>query len=149
MIGSKPQANVVINEMTTVASVSTNAQFLDGWALKGHALGLRIAAGNVPSFVDLETGGWGGAIRGPAEQRPDAHQANFATLADVLSGCITRVKAWHACDSLFDAAKWPGGNSPVDTLGALESIAQNPWHQPEKVFSPLGRSTKYRRALTC
>ena len=30
---------------------------------KGHALGLRIAAGNVPNFVDLETGGWGTLFR--------------------------------------------------------------------------------------
>jgi hypothetical protein len=138
VVGSRPPANVVINEMTTVASVWTNAQFLDGWALKGHALGLRIAAGNVPNFVDLETGGWGGAIQDPLNSGQTPTMANFATLADVLSGCITRVKS-YACDSLFDAAKWPSGNAPADTLGALESIALNPWHQPEKVFGLLGQ----------
>ena len=37
VIGSKPPAHVVINEFTTVASVWTNAQFLDGAALKGNA----------------------------------------------------------------------------------------------------------------
>ena len=72
VLGSKPPANVVINEFTTVASVWTHAQFLDGTAIKGHALGLRIAAGNVPNFVDLTTGGWGEADPGSAEQRPDA-----------------------------------------------------------------------------
>jgi hypothetical protein len=36
--------------MTTVASVWTNAQFIDGTAVKGDALGLRIAAGNVGNF---------------------------------------------------------------------------------------------------
>src|SRR5271170_962296 len=35
VVGSTRPANVVINVMTTVASVWTNAQFLDGWALKG------------------------------------------------------------------------------------------------------------------
>jgi hypothetical protein len=59
VLGSKPPASVTLNEMTTVASVWTAAQFLDGTALKGHALGLRIAAGYVPNFVDLESGGWG------------------------------------------------------------------------------------------
>jgi hypothetical protein len=58
VVGSKPPSSVTINEFTTVASVWTNAQFLDGTALKGHALGLKIAAGNVPNFVDLSTGGW-------------------------------------------------------------------------------------------
>jgi hypothetical protein len=51
--------------MTTVASVWTHAQFLDGSGIKGPALSLRIAAGNVPNFVDLQTGSWGGAIQDP------------------------------------------------------------------------------------
>src|SRR5262249_52652459 len=59
VLGNTPPPKVVINEMTTVASVWTHAQFLNGAAVKGHALGLRIAAGNVPNFVDLQTGGWG------------------------------------------------------------------------------------------
>ena len=37
VLGNTPPAKVVINEMTTVASVWTNAQFLDGAALKGYA----------------------------------------------------------------------------------------------------------------
>ena len=56
VLGSKPPSTVTINEFTTVASVWTNNQFLNGPALQGHALGLKIAAGNVPSFVDLQTG---------------------------------------------------------------------------------------------
>ena len=58
--------------MTTVASVWTNAQFIDGTAIKGHALGLKIAAGNVPSFVDLANRRVGRNHPGPAQQRPDA-----------------------------------------------------------------------------
>ncbi len=136
VVGSKAPGRVVINEMTTVASVWTNAQFLDGWALKGHALGLRIAAGNVPNFVSLETGGWGGPIQDPLNSGQTPTMANFATLADLLSGCVTRVKA-NACERLFNAAQWPGGDVPKDTISAAESIALNPWHQPEKLFALL------------
>jgi hypothetical protein len=136
VLGSKPPASVVINEMTTVASVWTNAQFLDGTVLKGHALGLKIAAGNVPNFVDLSTGGWGGAIQDPLNSGQTPTMANFATLADLLSGCVTRAKA-NACDSLFNAAQWPGGGAPKDTLSAAESIALNPWHQPDKLYALL------------
>jgi hypothetical protein len=50
VLGSAPPEKVVINELTTVASVWTNAQFLDGTAIKGPTLSLRIAAGNVPNF---------------------------------------------------------------------------------------------------
>src|SRR5262249_28956554 len=49
VLGNEPPARVVVNEMTTVASVWTHAQFLDGTAIKGNSLGLKIAAGNVPS----------------------------------------------------------------------------------------------------
>jgi hypothetical protein len=65
VLGNAPPSKVVVNEMTTVASVWTHAQFLNGTAIKGNALGLKIAAGNVPNFVDLQTGGWGGAIQDP------------------------------------------------------------------------------------
>jgi GAF domain-containing protein len=47
VLGGKAPSKITINEMTTVASVWTNAQFLDGAALKGHALGLKIAAGEI------------------------------------------------------------------------------------------------------
>src|SRR5271165_4794975 len=49
VVGSKPPARVVINEFTTIASVWTHAQFLDGMTIKGTPLQLRIAAGNVPN----------------------------------------------------------------------------------------------------
>jgi hypothetical protein len=68
VLGSKPPARVTINEMTTIASTWTHAQFIDGTAIKGRALGLRIAAGNMPNFVDLATGGWGEAIQGPLDK---------------------------------------------------------------------------------
>ena len=59
VVGAKPPSRVTINEMTTVASVWTHAQFIEGAEIKGNTLGLRIAAGNVPNFVDLESGGYG------------------------------------------------------------------------------------------
>jgi hypothetical protein len=136
VLGSMPPAMVVINEFTTVASVWTHAQFLDGTAIKGHALGLHIAAGNVPNFVNVETGGWGGAIQDPLNSGQTPTMANFATLADLLSGCITRVKA-DACSRLFAASTPPGGGAPTNTLNAAESIAFNPWYQPERLFDLL------------
>jgi hypothetical protein len=65
VLGNTPPPKVVINEMTTVASVWTANQFIDGTVIKGHSLGLKIAADNVPNFVDLQTGGWGLIIQEP------------------------------------------------------------------------------------
>ncbi len=136
VLGNKPPAHVVIDEMTTVASVWTNAQFLNGTGLRGPTLGLRIAAGNVPNFVDLSTGGWGDAIQDPLNSGQTPTMANFATLADLVSACVTRVRP-IACSSLFAAATPPGGGAPTDTLNSLEAIALNPWYQPERLYALL------------
>ena len=133
VLGNNAPSTVTINEMTTVASAWTNNQFLNGAALQGHALGLKIAAGNVPNFVDLGTGGWGTTIQDPLNSSQTPTMANFATLADALAGCVTRVNP-NACNELFAAAKGPKGNTPTDTLTAAESIAQYPWYQPERIF---------------
>src|SRR5262249_2540142 len=55
VVGAKPPPTVTINEMTTIASVWTHNQFIDGTAIKGQPLQLKLAAGNVPSFVELPT----------------------------------------------------------------------------------------------
>jgi hypothetical protein len=110
-IGSKPPAHVAINE--AIASVWTHAQFLDGTAITGNALGLRIAAGNVPNFVDLANGGYGTTIQDALNSGQTPTMANFATLANVLAGCVIQVKP-DAC-SRFLAATTPrsGTNRPT------------------------------------
>jgi len=136
VLGNKPPEKVTINEFTTIASVWTNTQFLDGIKLQGNVLGLRIASGNVPNFVDLQTGGWGGAIQEPLNGGQTPTMSNFATLADVLAGCVTLIRS-DACSSLFYAATSPKGEYPKDTLAAAENIARYPWYQPEKLFGLL------------
>jgi hypothetical protein len=136
VVGAKPPPTVTINEMTTVASVWTHNQFIDGTAIKGQPLQLKIAAGNVPSFVDLATGGWGGTIQDPLNSGQTPTIANFATLADALAGCVARVVP-DACSKLSAAAAGPAGTAPTDTLTAAESIAKYPWYQPARVHALL------------
>jgi hypothetical protein len=143
VLGNKAPASVTINEMTTVASVWTHAQFLDGTVIKGPALSLSIAAGNVPSFVDLQTGGWGTTIQDPLNSGQTPTMANFATLANALSGCAMRVIP-DACTKLYAAAAPPtqmlalsAGAALTDTLTAAQSIAKHPWYQPGRVFALL------------
>src|SRR5215472_7117330 len=52
VLGGTVPANALINEMTTVGSGRSPAPLPDREGIKGNALGLRIAAGNVPNFVD-------------------------------------------------------------------------------------------------
>src|SRR5262245_34565469 len=137
VVGStNPPPKVAINEFTTVASVWTHNQFIDGTAIKGHPLGLKIAAGNVHSFVDIQSGGWGTTIQDPLNSGQTPTMANFATLADVLAACVILVTA-DACDKLFAAATPPNGSAPTDTLTATESVVRYPWFQPERLFALL------------
>ena len=92
VVGSKPPVKVVINEMTTLASVVTHTQFIEGTWIKGSALALKIAAGNVPNFVDLSSGGYGPTILDALNSAQTPTMANFGTLADVMAGCVTRIK---------------------------------------------------------
>jgi hypothetical protein len=136
VLGSAVPPSVVINEMTTIASVWTHAQFLDGATIKGNPLGLKIAAGNVPNFVDLQTGGWGAAIQDPLNSTETTTMANFATLATLMAGCTTQVRP-DACHSLFAATTSPAGKTPTDTLTAAHSVALNSAYRPEKLFALL------------
>src|SRR5215471_3274093 len=146
VLGNNVLDEVTVNEMSTVASVWTHAQFIDGRAIKGPALSLKIAAGNVPSFVDLQTGGWGTTIQDSLNSSQTPTMANFATLADVLAGCATRVIP-DACSKLYAAAAPPTQSlalsgqvpsaAPTDTLTAAQSIAKYPWYQPERLFALL------------
>ena len=112
VIGDKPPPTVTINEMTTVASVWTHAQFLEGSAIKGPALSLRIAAGNVPNLVNLETGGFGSVVLDPLNSGQTPTMAGFATLSSVLAGCVTRVTP-DACPELYTASTPPKGGAPM------------------------------------
>jgi len=136
VVGSNLPPKVTINESTTVASVWTHSQFIGGAAIKGNALGLRIASGNVPSFVNIGSGGWGDTIQDPLNSGQTPTMANFATLADLLSACVTLVTA-DACSKLYAAATPPKGAPPTDTLGAAETIARYPWYKPERLFALL------------
>ncbi len=149
ILGPNPVPHVVVNELTTVASVWTGAQFLNGTSLRGNPLGLRIAAGNVPNFVDVGTGGYGGPIQDPLNGPQTTTLANFATLGSLLSGCVVRIRN-DACESLFAASTGPAGNAPANTLDAAESIARWNWYKPERLFAlvdkfypvPAGRNLR-------
>jgi hypothetical protein len=136
LLGSVPPSKVVINEMTTVASVWSANQFIDGISIKGHALGLKIAAGNVPNFVDLQTGGWGTTIQDPINSGQTPTMANFATLSTLLAGCTTQVRP-DACSKLFVATTPPNGKAPTDTLSAAQFVARNAAYEPGRLFALL------------
>src|SRR5262249_2131374 len=98
VLGNMPPPKVTINEMTTVASVGTHNQFIDGTAIKGPALSLHIAAGNVPNLVDLQTGG-GGALQAPLNRGRPRRMPNLPTVPTLLPGWARGVRPMRAANS--------------------------------------------------
>ena len=136
VLGVAAPKQITVNEFTTIASVWTSAQFLNGEVLSGPKLGLRIAAGNVTNFVDLETGEYGGTIQDALNSGQTPTMANFATLANIMAGAITRVLP-DAPGRFLVVATDPKGVTPTNTLLAAVSIARHPWNQPEGIFALL------------
>ncbi|MBI1246721.1 hypothetical protein GC197_02610 [bacterium] len=148
-LGTTAPQSVTVNELTTVASVWTGAQLISGDKLCGNSLSLRIAAGNVPNLVDLQTGGLGPVIQDPLNSSQTTTLAKFNTLGNLISVCIQKPEA---CQKLFATATAPGGPAPTNTLSALQNIARKPGHNAEplftlfKEFCPVPEGKRWREA---
>jgi hypothetical protein len=125
VLSSAPLPNVVINELTTVASVFTTARFIKGESISGNPLGLRIAAGNVPNLVDPVTGSWGKVLLDPINITQSTTLANLNTLGDLLAA-FTRVANNDWRDRFLKAATPIDGATPKNTVEAIAAIARAP-----------------------
>jgi hypothetical protein len=133
VLGNSPPENVVINELTTVASAFTAARFLKGEAMSGNSLGLRIAAGNTPNLVDPVTGKWGKVLLDPLNSSMTTTMANLDTLGSLISAYATVANDdWRA--RFLKAATPTGGVAPKNTLEAMEGIAREPWAAPKELY---------------
>lgn len=133
VLESNPPASVTVNELTTVASAFTAARFINGGAISGNPLGLKIAAGNVPNFVDLATGGWGKVIVDPGNSTWTTTLANFDTLGSLITAFATVANDdWRA--RFFKAATPTAGTTPTNTLEAMAGIARTPWANPAALY---------------
>ena len=134
VLGSKPPVEVVINEMTTVASAFTAARFINGESISGNPLGLRIAAGNLPNLVDPETGGWGKVLLDPINSTQTTTLANLNTLGSLVTASLTVANDdWRA--RFFKAATPTGGATPKNTLEAMAGIAREPWADAKALYA--------------
>lgn len=130
-IGNLPPASVLVNELTTVASVWTSAQFLDGDQVVGNAVGVRNAAANVRNLIDIETGDLGAVLMDGVNVQTTT-LAKLSSLGDLLAACVG-----GDCSGLFANATAPNGTVPRDTLEAAIHIARNPWHNVAGIYGLL------------
>ena len=133
VLGATLPKRITINELTTVASAFTNAQFIHGDEISGNALSLRIAAGNVPNFVDLESGTWGEVLLDPINSTQTTALATLNTLASLMSAyTTTHDDGWRA---RFFAAATAHGAKAASTLEAMANIARAPWVNAKALYA--------------
>lgn len=134
VLGTKLPKTATVNELTTVASAFTCAQFIDGESISGHPLGLRIAAGNAPNLVDPETGGWGRVLVDPLNSTQTTTLANLNTLGSLISAFATATDdTWR--DRLLEASTPVGGARPKSTMEAMACIARRPWAAAKELYA--------------
>jgi hypothetical protein len=134
VLGNQPPAKVTINELTTVASAYTAAQFIHGDSISGYPLGLRIAAGNVPNLVDPATGAWGKVLLDPLNSTQTTTMANLDTLGSLITAFATGGNDdWRA--RFLKAATPTGGATPKNTLEAMADIARAPWANASALYA--------------
>jgi hypothetical protein len=133
VLGTSIPTSVTVNELTTVASAFTAARFIEGEAISGNPLGLRIAAGNTPNLVDLQTGGWGKVIVDSGNSTWTTSLANLDTLGSLISAYATISNDdWRG--RFLKAATPPSGVTPKNTLEAMAGIARAPWAKPQQLY---------------
>ncbi len=136
LLGAPFPHSVTVNELTTVASAFTAARFIEGEAISGGPLGLRIAAGNTPNLVDLQTGGWGKVIVDPGNSTWTSTLANLDTLGSLISAYATLASDdWRA--RFLKAATPPSGSD------AEEHASGDGGHRSH----PVGRTAGALRAV--
>ena len=123
-----------INEVTTVASVWSMAQFIhpDG-SIFGSSPGLQNGAATLASLSNLETGQLSETLKGVYSSN---EPYKVTSLANLLAGCIdSNGPSSDACTSLFKASTPRKQTSPIDTLAAAVNIAQHPTLNAEDLYS--------------
>jgi hypothetical protein len=139
VLGAQLPKSATVNELTTVASAYTAARFLDGEAISGKPLGLRIAAGNLPNLVDPTTGGWGKVLLDPINSTQTTALANLNTLGSLLSAFATTADDdWRG--RFLKAATPPAGATPKTTLEAIGNIARRPWVNAKELYALFGEA---------
>jgi hypothetical protein len=134
VLGERAPSGAVVNELTTVASIFTNARFINGTAISGNEVGLRIAAGNVPNLVDPSTGTWGRVLLDPLNSSQTTTLAKLNTLGNLITAFATSSDATWRADFL-KAATLPGASAPTDSLEAMAGIARRPWVNAGTLFA--------------
>jgi hypothetical protein len=144
VLGDSLPANVVINELTTVAGAYAGAQLYNDGLLQGTLLSMQIAAGWSANLANPETGQSSALLQGS----PNADQTNCLrstrNLANLLANCVQNPAN---CATLFALTTPANGPAPVNTIEAIVNLARNPANNVAQVYAESQLLEVYQPAL--
>src|SRR6266581_3438177 len=131
ILGPNLPASVTINELTTVATSYSMAQFYRTGVIAGNSFGLQLAAGMNDNIVAPATGQSSLVLL----SSPNADQTNSLrstrSLANLLAACVNDP---DVTASLFELTTPPGGSPPHNTPQALANLARNPGQNVDDIY---------------
>ncbi len=145
-IGSPP-SSIVVNELTTVATAVSLAQFIGaGGAISGPAPGLPNAAQFVAHIADVQTGGLGATISDDINTAIDPNSsAPVNSLANMITACTFEIAR---CAELLTLGTPAGETAPANTFEAIARIIDVPTSNVAALYTlSLVDPTPYGPAL--
>jgi hypothetical protein len=151
---SAPSLTVNVNEVTTVATAYSLAQFFqpttgngpqDGFGGPSDTTALANAnTYTIPTLVNLGTG-----TVNPNTPSFTIESAKLYTLADIIAACVNSASGSFACSALFTNTAAPGASfTPTDTLQAAVLMALFPYQNVSTLFGLIPPSAPFQGLAT-
>jgi hypothetical protein len=133
-----------INELTTVASSYSMAQFYRTGVISGNSFGLRLAAGMNDNIVSPATGRPSPVLL----TSPNADESNSLrstrSLANLLAACVHDA---GTTAGFFDLTKPVNGSLPHNTAQAMANLARDPGKNVDQIYQLTKLEDSYSPAL--
>lgn len=115
--------DVVVNELTTVATGTAFAQFIDGRDIRGNTYGMLNAVAMAANMADPKTGAIGEVLDNGPNGSDTSTRSTFYSMANIVAACVDEA---GNCEALFDFATPIGGKAPQTVLQALANMTRYP-----------------------
>jgi streptogramin lyase len=141
-------SQIVLNEVTTAASVYGLSQFLSLGANLGSSstnnVGLRNAVATASGLADISLG----TSPGPSFAANGSSPAPIInTVANLLNGCTSSAPAGNSCNSLFSATIASGSAAPTNTFDAALNLVRNPAVNAASLFTLSANASAFLPSL--
>lgn len=136
---------ITVNELATVATAFSLAQFFRDGKFAGPHPGLENAGASFFTLVNPEAGNAGGVITDANNGANNASLATLNTLANLVAVCADSSSA--ACAEFLKWAAATDGSAPQDTLQASVNLVKNPTVATNDLYQLAQTAQIYSPAL--